>query len=194
MLIYVSTLYVLNFIHIDHIPKNNVVGVEQNRGTARHPASSKVQHPRGTHHPLLHPFDWAYSTPWLHAHLLVSVCGEDIAVVQLPAWGHGVYTPARNIRGRFWAQDGTHPELKRWVTFGSASCSSCWKYVQKQTLGSVGWRTAIVPMSLCWRSTMVQEHQVIFTYNAYFAYFAYFETKIRIFCKSMQNMQNMQNM
>ena len=45
-----------------------------------------------------------------------------------------------------------------WVTFGSASCFSCSKYVQEQTLG---WRTSIVPMSLCWRSTTVQEDQVI---------------------------------
>ena len=35
---------------------------------------------------------------------------------------------------------------------------------------------SIVPMSLCWRSTIVQEDQVITTYTAYFAYFAYFET------------------
>ena len=74
------------------------------QGPARHPAPSTVQHQRRTHPSLLHTFDWAYTTPWLHAHLIMGVCGEEIAAVQ--SAGHGVYTPTRHFRGHLSAQDG----------------------------------------------------------------------------------------
>ena len=89
------TLRILHIEHILHILL--IILLDFNRtGTARHPASSKIQHQSRTHPPssLLHTFDW----PWIHAHLLMSVCGEEIAEVQSP--GHGVYyTTARNVRG-----------------------------------------------------------------------------------------------
>ena len=74
------------------------------QGPASHPASSTVQHQRWAHPPLLHTFHWANTTPWLHAHLLMAVCGEEIAAVQ--SAGHGIFTPTRHIRGRISAQDG----------------------------------------------------------------------------------------
>ena len=51
------------------------------------------------------------------------------------------------------------------------SCSSCSNYVQKQTLE---WWSSIVPMSLCWRSTVGQEDQVIFYIFCIFCIFCIF--------------------